>query len=143
MFIGEFEHAIDSKGRLAVPYRFRKNLGKGAVITRGEELNLVVYPRAEWEALAQKLASIPMSNPKARTFARFMLSGAIEAEFDSQGRALIPSFLRDYAGIENQATVIGLYNKIEIWQTSRWQKVKSQAMASREDLLKHLQNLDI
>lgn len=143
MFIGEFEHTVDAKGRIAMPYRLRRDLGNGAVITRGEELNLVVYPRREWERLARELSSIPIGNPKARTFARFMLSGAIEVEFDRQGRALIPQFLRDYAVITNQATVIGMYNKIEIWQSLRWEKVKKEATDSREELIKHLESLNI
>ncbi|MBI3495522.1 division/cell wall cluster transcriptional repressor MraZ, partial [Candidatus Berkelbacteria bacterium] len=141
--IGEFEHTIDGKGRLAMPYRFRRELGKGAVITRGDDINLVVYPRAEWEKLAQKLAAIPMANPKGRAFARFMLSGAIEVDFDRQGRALIPQFLREYAGISTEAVVIGMYNKIEVWQGSRWEKLKKTATSSREELLTHLQSLDI
>jgi len=143
MFIGEFQHTIDAKGRLAMPYRLRRELGKGAVITRGEDLNLVVYPATEWENLASKLAAIPMSNPKARTFARFMLSGALEVEFDRQGRALLPQFLREYAGIAGQAVVIGMYNKVEIWEPGRWSKLKKEATASREELLKQLQSLEI
>jgi len=142
MFIGEFEHFVDTKGRLAIPYRFRKQLGKGAVITRGIDLNLVVYPAAEWENAARKLITTPFGDPKARTFARFILSGALEVEFDRQGRALVPQFLREYAGIKGQAVAIGMYNKVEIWEPGRWSKLKKQATASREDLLEHLQQLD-
>ncbi|MBI3260923.1 division/cell wall cluster transcriptional repressor MraZ [Candidatus Berkelbacteria bacterium] len=143
MFIGEFQHTVDGKGRLAVPYRFRKQLGKGAVITRGIELNLVVYPASEWENAARKLITTPFGDSKARSFARFMLSGALEVEFDRQGRALVPQFLREYAGIKNQVVVIGMYNKVEIWELSRWSKLKKEASGSREELLKHLQSLEI
>lgn len=143
MFIGEFDHSVDGKGRMAMPYRFRRELGKGAVITRGEDVNLVVYPKQQWDNLARKLAAIPMSNPKARTFARFILSGALEVEFDRQGRILIPQFLREYAGVTSQAVVIGMYSTLEIWEPGRWSKLKREATASRNELLKHLQSLDI
>lgn len=143
MFIGEFEHSVDTKGRMAMPFRFRRELGKGAVITRGEDVNLVVYPKQQWDNLARKLAAIPMSNPKARTFARFILSGALEVEFDRQGRILIPQFLREYAGVTSQAVVIGMYSTLEIWEPGRWSKLKREATASRDELLKHLQSLDI
>ncbi len=143
VFIGEFSHTVDPKGRLAVPYRFRRALGKGAVITRGTDHNLVIYPPQTWRALAQKLASLPMSNPSAVTFARFMFSGALEVNFDRQGRVLIPAYLRDWAKIKDKAVVVGLYNKIELWQSSFWANQQKQISQNQDKILSQLADLGV
>jgi len=120
MFIGEFAHSIDEKGRVAVPFRFRRDLGKGAIIAKSIEQSLTIYPKQEWQNMAEKLANLPMFDPKAKALSRFIFSSAVEVEFDSQGRALIPHNLRDYAQLNKSTIVIGVYNKIEIWDNQKW-----------------------
>ncbi len=120
MFVGEYRHNVDSKGRLAIPFRMRSELERGAVVTRGVDSCLTVYTREEWDKLAAKIAELPMSDPKARRFSRFFLAGAAEVEFDKQGRVLLPAYLREYAGIAGEVVVAGVYNRIELWSATRW-----------------------
>ncbi len=120
MFVGEYRHNVDSKGRLAIPFRMRSELERGAVVTRGVDACLTVYTREEWDKLAAKIADLPMSDPKARRFARFFLAGAAEVEFDKQGRVLLPAYLREYAGITGGVVVAGVFNRIELWSDARW-----------------------
>lgn len=120
MFLGEYRHAIDEKGRLAIPVKLRKALGDEAVITRGTDHCLVVYPHAEWERFAERLAELPLSDPRARSFSRLMLAGAMAIPFDSQGRALIPAYLRTFAEIQDTVVIAGVYNRIELWSERAW-----------------------
>lgn len=143
MFIGEFNHSIDLKGRVAVPFRFRTDLGNGAVITRSIEKCLIIYTKEEWERVASKLTNLPMFDSKARALSRFMFSGAIEVEFDRQGRILIPGYLRDYAKLKKQVIVAGLYNKIELWDDEEWQSNQSKAGVGTKEFDKQIQELDI
>ena len=141
MFIGEFEHTIDSKRRLAMPYRFRRDLGKGAILTRGLEQNLVCYPRQEWDKLALKLAALPSFDKSVREFQRLIFSGAAEVTFDRAGRVLVPGFLVEYAALRSQVLVVGLYNRIEIWAKASWQKVKKSG--DEQSIMKRLSELGI
>ena len=111
MFIGEFKHNIDEKGRLAIPVKFRSDLAKGAVVTRGLDDCLFVYTLEEWEKLANKLSNLPISQAKARAFARLMLAGAMDVVPDKQGRINLPEYLRQYAGLKKEVIVAGLYNR--------------------------------
>ena len=106
MFIGEYTYSIDEKKRLAVPPKFRAELKKGAVITRGLDNCLFLYSREEWEKLAEKLSQMPLSRADARGFARIMLSGAMEVDFDNLGRILVPDYLKDYAKLKKKAVVV-------------------------------------
>ena len=115
MFIGEYAHTIDQKGRVALPSKMRRELGSGAVVTRGIDSCLWVFPKNEWQALALKLSSLPLSDANSRAFSRLMLAGAMEVEFDSQGRALIPGYLREYATLNKNVIIAGLYSRLEIW----------------------------
>lgn len=124
MLLGEYSHTIDDKSRLAIPAKLRKELGEGAVITRGTDRCLVVYPKAEWQTLAKKIAALPLSDPRARSFSRLMMAGAMEVEFDKQGRALLPGYLKDYAGLHGQAVLAGVYNRVEIWEATAWETYK-------------------
>ena len=130
MFIGEYSHSMDEKGRSALPSKFRNQLKKGAVVTRGLDSSLFLYPLDEWKALAQKLSALPISQGKSRAFARLMLSGAMEVAPDSQGRMLVPEYLRAYAGIGKKVVFAGLYNRIELWGEDQWMKYK--AMTEKE-----------
>jgi MraZ protein len=120
MFIGEFHHTLDEKGRLSIPVKFRAALAHGAVVTRGLDRSLFLYPRAEWERLAQKLAALPLGQSDTRAFARLMLAGAMEVDIDTSGRVVIPPYLRTYAGLGKMIVITGLYDRIEIWDEPTW-----------------------
>lgn len=133
MFVGEYRHNLDSKGRLAIPFRMRTELSTGAVVTRGVDSCLTIYTKEEWEKLASKIAALPMSDPKARRFSRFFLAGAAEVEFDKQGRILVPAYLREYAGIGAAVVVAGVYSRIELWSEDKWD-AQSKDVSPADDL---------
>ena len=115
MFIGEYSHSIDQKGRVAIPAKFRATLAAGCVVTRGLDNSLVLYSIPEWAKMAKKLSSLPFSSRDARAFSRLMLAGAMDLELDKQGRILIPTYLRDYAGFSEEIIITGAYNRLELW----------------------------
>lgn len=143
MFIGEYQHTIDLKGRMAVPVKMRAKLSDGAVVTKGLDACLFIYPKNEWEKLAEKLSNLPISDTKARAFSRMMLAGAMEVEFDKQGRVLLPGYLRTYANLKSKAIVAGLYNRIEIWNEKSWGEYKESSEANTEEISEHLSGLGI
>ncbi len=124
MFIGEYSYSIDEKKRLAIPAKFRQALGKKAVLTRGLDNCLVIYPLKEWQKLAQKLESLPAGQVDARGFIRIMLSGAVDIVLDKLGRVLVSDSLKKYAFLKKNVIIIGLSNRIEIWEERRWQEYK-------------------
>ena len=124
MFIGEYTHNLDTKGRLAVPAKFRGSLVNGAIITRGLDKCLFVFTKPEWEKLAEKLINLPIVQANSRAFVRMMLAGAMDVEVDGQGRILIPEYLRSYAGLSKKCVVTGLYNRLEIWDSEDWKAYK-------------------
>ncbi len=130
MLIGEYQHSIDTKGRVAVPAKFRTELGSSAIVTKGLDSCLFLYPKGEWEVMANKLANLPVSSSNARSFARLMLSGAMEVEIDKQGRALLPSYLREYAGLNGETIMAGVYNRVEIWDKKAWKDYSKTAEAN-------------
>jgi len=117
---GEYRHALDDRGRVAIPSRFRGRLAEGATLSRWLDRCLGIFPAEEWNSLAEKIRALPMTNPNAREFARFMSSGAVDAELDRQGRVLVPQGLRAFAGLENDAMVLGSRDHAEIWAPVRW-----------------------
>jgi len=125
MFIGEYQHNLDDKGRLAVPVKFREVFGHGAVVTRGLDHCLFIYPVEEWNQLATKLAALPIAQANTRAFARLMLAGAMDCDIDKQGRISMPEYLREYAGIKKAVVVAGLYNRLEVWDETAWKKYKT------------------
>jgi len=129
MFIGEYSHNLDAKGRLAVPAKFRDKLKDGAVVTRGLDNCLFLYTKEEWEKEATKLAHLPKSQSKARAYARLMLAGAMDAQCDAQGRINLPEYLRKFASLEKKVIVAGLFDRLEIWDENKWNDYKSQAEA--------------
>ncbi|MEK7195253.1 MAG: division/cell wall cluster transcriptional repressor MraZ [Patescibacteria group bacterium] len=124
MLLGEYQHNLDSKGRMAIPSKFKDKLAGGAIITRGIDNCLFVFAVKEWEALAQKLMALPLAQSNSRAFVRLMLAGAMDVNLDNQGRILIPDYLREYAGLDKKVVVAGLYNRVEIWNAKRWQEYK-------------------
>lgn len=126
MLIGEYQHTIDEKKRLAIPVKLRKELGRGAVLTRGFDNCLALYPLKEWEKLADKLSKLPTGQIEARGLARVILSGAAEVEFDSLGRILVPDYLKQYAAIEKNVVIAGVSNHLEIWGQKQWEAYKEE-----------------
>ena len=121
MFMGEFDHSIDAKGRIIVPSKFREDLGDEFVITLGLDGCLFVYPQKEWQAFATELGKLP-GTKEARQLQRYFLAKAAACEADKQGRILIPASLRECAGLEKDIVFVGVLNKIEIWSKERWEK---------------------
>ncbi len=143
MLLGEYKHNLDIKGRVAIPAKFREELKSGAIITRGLDNCLFVFTSKEWEVLAHKLVSLPLAQANSRAFARLMLAGATDVDIDSQGRVLIPDYLRKYAGLSKQVTVAGLYNRIEIWDSENWEKYKQKTESSSDEIAEKLGELGI
>jgi len=134
MFMGEFQHTIDPKGRLIIPNKFRHVLGEKFVATRGLDNCLFVYPMDEWRGLEQKLKSLPLANKDARAFVRFFFSGATECELDKQGRILLPANLRDYAQLDKDVVVLGVVNRVEIWSRELWGAYSEETEANPEEI---------
>ena len=143
MLLGEFQHNLDTKGRMAIPAKFRDKLNAGAIITRGIDSCLFVFANAEWEILAQKLIALPLAQANSRAFVRLMMAGASDVELDAQGRILIPDYLRKYAGLKKETIVAGLYNRIEIWDEASWQAYKTKTESSSEAIAEQLGELGI
>jgi MraZ protein len=122
MFLGQYVHSIDSKSRLTVPVRFRAALASGAYVMQGFERNLMVYTTESFERLAKRAFSHTMTDPEVRALRRLIFGGAKQINLDSAGRLLLPTFLQDYAGIENEATIVGTGEYFEIWNPDNWEK---------------------
>ena len=120
MFTGEYRHAIDAKGRVAVPARFRAELAQGAFVSRWIDSCLAIFPRPEWETLANRVAELPFSDAGARVFSRFVFSGAFEFTLDAQGRVVLPPGLREFAELSSEAVVVGARDHIELWEPRKW-----------------------
>ena len=136
MFMSEYTHSIDTKGRVIVPAKFRESLGNEFVITQGLDGCLFVFPNEEWNAFEEKLKSLPMSNKDARKFVRFFLAGAATVELDKQGRILIPTVLREFAGLEKDVVVVGVGNRVEIWDKSRWDEATT--FSDMDEIAEHM-----
>ena len=138
MFIGEYHHSVDDKGRLIIPSKFRDELGTKFIITRGIENCLFVYSMESWEKIVNKLETLPFTKKDARAFIRFFLSGASEAEFDKQGRINITSPLISYANITKECVVIGTGDRLEIWSEESWNDFFTSAKDSMSDIAENL-----
>lgn len=143
MFIGEYSHSIDSKKRLAVPFKFRNDLKNKIVVTRGLDKCLFVYPMKTWGELANKLGTLPVGESGTRSFTRLMLAGAVDAEVDKQGRILIPDYLKEYAGLKKNVVVAGLYNRLEIWDEKKWNEYKNKAEKNSDEIAEQLGKLGV
>lgn len=142
MFTGEYRHAIDAKGRVAVPARFRAELAAGAFVSRWIDTCLAIFPKQEWDRFADSVAQLPVSDAGARVFSRFVFSGAFEFLLDAQGRLVLPPALRDFAHLTNEAVVVGSRNHIELWEPEVW-ATYSEEMNSPDALAAHITNLGI
>ena len=142
MFIGEFQHNLDEKGRLAIPAKFRADLKKGAVVTKGLDNCLFLYTKDAWEELiTSKLSRLSFNKANQRAFARFMLSGASEVEFDAQGRIVLPEYLRHFADLHKQVVIAGLYDRLEIWDKDRWEAYRANNDQASSSIAESLDNL--
>jgi MraZ protein len=139
MFLGEFRHTIDDKGRLTIPAKFRGMLAAGMVITRGFDRNLMAFSLEGWEALAERVRALPMSDPTARELRRRVFSGAMDLTPDRQGRVLLPSYLREFAHIDTDVVITGMHDHLEIWNAEAWDPVRVAAESDEQ----HWQNLGI
>lgn len=143
MFIGEYNHNLDDKGRLAIPAKFRTILKKGAVVTKGLDNCLFLYSKEQFEKIAVRFAALPISQAKARAFTRHMLAGAMDVEFDNQGRITLPEYLRKFSGLKKSIIVAGLYNHLEIWDESAWAQYKAEAERNSNSIAEELGDLGI
>ncbi len=143
MLLGEYEHTIDPKGRLAMPAKLRDNLGSKFIITKGLDGCLFVYDLQQWQILESKLSSLPMSRKTARDFTRFLFGGACEGECDKQGRVLIPANLRAHAGLDKNVVVVGVGTRAEIWDAQKWAEYNEEASDDVNDLAEQLADLGI
>ena len=143
MFIGEYQHNLDSKGRISMPVKFRANLGSSAIVTKGLDACLFVYPKEEWQKMTDKLAQLPVSSSSARSFSRMLLSGAMELEFDKQGRAVLPSYLRDYAGLKNEIVAAGVLNRVELWDKEAWSRYSEETETNASENAEKLAEWEI
>lgn len=143
MFIGEYNHVIDPKKRLALPSKFRRELGKTVVVTRGLDQCLFVYPMNAWKELAEKLGTMPIGESSTRSFVRLMLAGATDTNCDAQGRVIIPDYLKEYAGLGKNVIVAGLYNRLEIWDENKWSAYKTKAEKDTDQIAENLGQLGI
>ncbi|ETT85763.1 division/cell wall cluster transcriptional repressor MraZ [Viridibacillus sp. FSL R5-0477] len=143
MFMGEYQHSIDAKGRLIIPAKFREHLTEGFVITRGLDNCLFGYPILEWRKLEEKLKQLPVTKKDARAFTRFFFSGATEVEVDKQGRINIPSNLLTHANVQKDCVVLGVSNRIEIWSKESWQNYFAESEESFNDIAENMIDFDI
>lgn len=138
MFVGEFSHLIDNKGRLAIPIKFRNTLEEGLVVTKGLDGCLFLYTRKEWDNLTEKINSMPFSQSNARAFSRLILAGAMDLVPDKQGRINLPKYLLDYAKIKSNVIVAGLFNRLEIWDSKVWEEYKKKTEKDVEAMAEQL-----
>ena len=141
MLSGDFNHSIDAKGRLIIPAKFREALGENFVITKGMDNCLFVYPPNEWKELEEKIKSLPLTNKSARDFKRFMLGSAIEGILDKQGRVLIPPSLREFAKLEKDVVLVGVLDKVEIWDKAKWDESNAIVEENIEDITSNMEEL--
>jgi len=143
MLIGEYTHTIDTKKRLAIPSKLRKELGAKAVITRGLDNCLFVFPFKEWQKLVEKLSNLPIGQRDTRGFSRLMLAGASEVDLDTLGRILVPDYLKNYAQLKKNVIIAGVYNRLEIWDKTRWDTFKRQSEKEVDNMAERLGELGV
>lgn len=138
MLIGEYTHTLDPKKRLSLPSRWRKELGKKLVVTRGLDNCLFVYPLREWEAITEKVGRLPLGQADTRSFNRFFLSGAVEVEVDTNGRILVPDFLKEFAKLGQKVVLAGIHDRVEIWDEKKWNDYKARIEKQADALAEKL-----
>ncbi len=140
MFMGEYNHTVDTKGRLIVPSKFREQLGNAFIVTKGLDGCLFAYPSEEWHGIEEKFRGISMTSKDARKFSRFFFAGAAEAEVDKQGRILLPPVLREYAALQKDVVLVGVLSRVEIWDKERWMQ-NSYEEDEMDEIAEHMAEL--
>jgi MraZ protein len=143
MFIGEYYYTVDPKGRIAIPSKLRKILSGGGVITKGLDNCLFIFSIKDWQQMAEKIKGLPLSQSNSRAFSRLMLAGAMDIKLDSQGRILVPDYLRRYVGLRKKIVLAGVYNRLEIWDEKEWEKYKKRTEKESGDIAEKLGDLGI
>ena len=143
MLTGEFNHSIDAKGRLIIPSKFRENLGENFVITKGLDGCLFLYPDNEWKTFEEKLRTLPLTNKDARIFTRFFLGSAVDGGLDKQGRVLISSALRNFAHLEKEVVLVGVLDRVEIWDKAKWDENNTEVEENMDDIAAHMEDLGL
>lgn len=143
VFLGEYSHTIDEKGRLTIPSKYRFYLEDGLVVTRGVDRCIVAYPIEEWKALVAKVMSLPSTPKPSREFARLIFSAASDLKMDRQGRILLPSVLAQYANIDSEAIIIGMSNRFEVWNPKQWEENRALLEDKAESLVEALADYGI
>ncbi len=141
MFMGEYNHTIDAKGRFIIPAKFRETLGDKFIVTKGLDGCLFVYPKSEWSLFEEKLKVLPLTNKDARQFTRFFLAGAAACEVDKQGRILLPQVLRDFAQLEKEIVLIGVASRVEIWSKINWEQSMSTYNDDMNEIAEKMESL--
>ncbi len=143
MLIGEYNHGIDPKKRLAIPAKLRKIFGDRAIITRGPNSCLFLYPSEQWQKVTDRLSTLSMGQNDTRSFSRLMFSGAMEVELDQLGRILIPDYLKNYAELKQRVTIVGVNDRLEIWDEERWNTYKQETEKNMDMLAEKLGELGL
>ncbi len=143
MLIGEYKHTLDPKKRLSVPSKWRKDLGRVLIVTRGLDNCLFVYPQKEWKKITEKIGQLPLGQADTRGFNRFFLSGAVEVEVDNVGRILVPDFLKDFAGLGSKVVLAGIYDRVEIWDENKWEEYKRKVEGQADSLAERLGEIGV
>ncbi len=143
MLIGEYKHTLDPKKRLSIPSKWRKDLGKMLIVTRGLDNCLFVYPQKEWQKITEKIGQLPLGQADTRSFNRFFLSGAVEVEVDSVGRILVPDFLKDFAHLDLKVVLAGIHDRVEIWDEKQWTEYKTQIESQADALAEKLGQIGV
>jgi len=143
MFIGEYNHSMDEKGRLAIPVKFRVEFKSGAVVTKGLDNCLFLFTKKAWNELADKLSKLPISQSKSRAFARMMLAGAMDVKLDKQGRIMLPDYLRKYGTLSKKNVIAGVFNRLEIWNEKTWNIYKQSVEKESTQIANELGDLGI
>ena len=143
LLTGEFNHSIDTKGRLIIPSKFRDILGEDFVITKGLDGCLFLYPNNEWKIFEDKLRTLPLTNKNARTFTRFFLGSAVDGGLDKQGRVLISSALREFAGLEKDVVLVGVLERVEIWDKAKWDDNNAAVEDNMDDIASQMEELGL
>lgn len=143
MFIGEYQHSLDEKGRLAIPVKFRSALLKGAIVTKGFDTCLFMYTKDGWKSWAEKISKLPPSQANSRAFQRFQLGSAMDVSIDKQGRIIIPEYLRQYAGLSKKAVIVGLYGRLEIWDEDKWVQYRQNTEKESSDIAEQIAELGV
>ncbi|MFB6181519.1 MAG: division/cell wall cluster transcriptional repressor MraZ [Candidatus Magasanikbacteria bacterium] len=143
MFIGEYTHKLDDKGRLLIPKKFRDDLKDGAVVTRGLDDCLFMYTKNEWGQLAEELADLPFAQSNSRAFTRLMLAGAMDVDIDSKGRIVVPDYLREFADLDKEVIIAGLYSRLELWDKEKWAEYKQKTEDNSGEIAEKMSDLGI